>query len=328
MHTFSEEFRDALSMIELGEKRTDRAVEAHEEVRVALEADETLKSWGLQTRLIGSYGRSTAIHPGRDVDVFAMLPDAPDDVSPDEVHEAIKKPLQARYEGRVTEGRRSVTVDFPDDDFAVDVVGAVPSDDRWKTPQADAEEKRTSWQETDPLRLGDLTTEQNEAAQVIDDRHAYVPTVKLIRQIRKHHLHERKPAGLYFEFEANWAFVAGVQGDSWVEVLTETLERIAGQLESGQLITDPAMEAAYSPAPNVEDLDHAKEVFRGLADDARGALHEDEECPAAATWRRILGENERSWVFVYPDGCDEEGQKTKSIAAVRDRGPREASPFA
>ena len=201
--------------------------------------------------------------------------------------------------------------------------------ERWKIPQADVDGNRTSWEETDPLKLGELTTDQNEAAQVVDDRHAYVPTVKLIRQVRKHHLEERKPGGLYFELETYWAFDPGIAGDSWAEVLTETLEHIADQLESG--------DGHHGPGDGGGLLaDAGGRGYRPCGGESSGAWRRTpvarstkrKKCPAAAIWRRILGKNERSWVFVIPEGCDEEGRRRSRSAAVKDRGPREAAPFA
>src|SRR4051812_12371926 len=112
METLPEQFRGAVTKVELGAKR-DRAIEAHTEVREVLESDETLNGWGVDTVLIGSYGRSTAIYPGRDVDVFVKLPGC--DKGSDETFQAVRRPLRANYGSRVTDGRRSVKISFPDD---------------------------------------------------------------------------------------------------------------------------------------------------------------------------------------------------------------------
>ncbi len=128
METFAQAFLDALTMIGLGEKRA-RAIKAHEHVRDVLARDETLKSWDVQTILIGSYGRETAIYPGKDVDVFVKLPGGPDD--PAEVFDAVKAPLKAEYKDRLVEHRRSLMITFGDD-FSVDAVPAIPSGSRWK----------------------------------------------------------------------------------------------------------------------------------------------------------------------------------------------------
>lgn len=322
MEALAEQFAGALTKIGLGDKRK-RAIEAHEEVRATLEADPELKKRGVGTKLIGSYGRDTAIYPGRDVDVFVKLPDADDD--PETLFQLVKKPLVAKYGDRVSEGRRAVKIDFPDE-FGVDAVAAEQTPAHWKIPATDADDKRTQWEETDPERLGELVTDRN-VTPTVDGQGAFVPTVKMIRQIRRHHLEDARPGGLYFELETYWAFEAGVAGDTFAEILASALERIATQLESSSVITDPAMERPYEPTPEADDLEYAAAIFRDLAGKAQQALIAD-RCRAAAIWRSILGQNDRGWVFPLPAGCDERGREVARVTPVADRGPTEARPFA
>lgn len=324
METLTTEFNTALGMIDLGPKR-DRAIEAHEEVRALLEDDEQLSANDVDTILIGSYGRQTAIYPGRDVDVFVKLPGCEE--GPHETYEMVRRVLKAEYKDRLDDsGRRSLKVEFPDD-FSVDAVPAVPSaGGHWQIPQADENGNKTSWEETDPEELGRLTTERNKQPMV-NGQGAYVPTVKLIRQTRRHHLGDAKPRGLYLELETYWAFQAGVSGTSFAEILAATLDRIASQLETGVVINDPALGREYNPAPESADLDHAATIFRDLASKASAALSAD-RCEAARLWREILGRNERNWIFPIPEGCDEFGKRATVITPIADRGSREARPFA
>jgi hypothetical protein len=324
VETLADEFNTALSLIGLGDKR-QRAMDAHAEVRAVLEADDDLVANGVDTILIGSYGRETAIYPGRDVDVFVKLPDCKE--GPDETYEMVRQALETEYGDRLDDsGSRSMKVEFPDD-FWVDAVPAVPSEDaRWQIPQADENGDRTGWEETDPEELGRLTVERNKEPKV-NGQGAYVPTVKLVRQTRRHHLGDRKPRGLYLELETYWAFEAGVVGASFAEIFASTLERIATQLETGAVINDPALAREYNPAPESADLEHAATIFRDLATKAALALAAD-RCEAGRLWREILGKNERNWVFPIPAGCDEFGKKAATITPIADRGSREARPFA
>ena len=324
METLADEFNTALSLIGLGDKR-QRAMDAHAEVRAVLEADDDLVANGVDTILIGSYGRETAIYPGRDVDVFVKLPDG--DEGPDETFEMVRKALATEYGDRLDDsGSRSMKVEFPDD-FWVDAVPAVPSEGgRWQIPQADENGDRTGWEETDPEALGRLTIARNKEPKV-DGQGAYVPTVKLVRQARRHHLADRKPRGLYLELETYWAFEAGVTGTTFAEIFASTLEHIATQLETGVVVNDPALAREYNPAPESADLEHAATIFRDLATKAALALAAD-RCEAARLWREILGENERNSVFPIPAGCDEFGKKAATITPIADRGSREARPFA
>ena len=322
MEALADQFKAALTMIGLGDKRK-RAIEAHEGVRATLEADPELQERGVDTILIGSYGRETAIYPGRDVDIFVKLADADDD--PEALFQLVKKPLVATYGDRVTEGRHAIKIDFPDE-FGVDAVAAERTTAHWKIPAPDDSGGRTEWEETDPERLGELVTDRN-VTPTVDAQGAFVPTVKMIRQIRRHHLADAKPGGLYFELETYWAFDVGVAGDTFAEILASTLEHIATQLESGEVITDPAMDRPYEPTPESVDIEHAAAIFRDLATKAADALVAD-KCPAAAIWRDILGQNDRGWVFPLPAGCDERGKEVARVTPVADRGPAEARPFA
>jgi hypothetical protein len=322
METFPQAFRDALTMIGLGEKRA-RAIKAHEDVRDVLARDETLKGWGVQTILIGSYGRETAIYPGKDVDLFVKLPDGPDD--PEEVFQSVKKPLHDEYGDRLEEHRRSLMIKFGDD-FSVDAVPAIPTSLHWKIPEADETGARIRWEETDPENLTELTHRRNDAP-VVDGAGAYVPTAKLIRQIRRHHLGKAKPGGFYFEMETYAAFQAGVSGASRAEILASTLDRIAAHLETGQVVNNPALDRPYEPTPDPADIAAAADTFRDLATKAAQALA-GERCPAAVLWREILGKNEQGFVFALPEDCDEQGKSTARITPIVDKGSREARPFA
>lgn len=322
METFPQAFRDALTMIGLGSKRA-RAIKAHEDVRDVLARDETLKSWGVQTILIGSYGRETAIYPGKDVDVFVKLPDGPND--PEAVFEAVRKPLVAEYGDDVEVHRRSLMINFGDD-FSVDAVPAIPTASHWQIPEADENGNRTLWEETDPENITELTHRRNDDP-IVDGSGAYVPTVKLIRQIRRHHLGKAKPGGFYFELEAYAAFEAGVTGASRAEILASTLDRIAAHLETGVAVNNPALDRPYEPTPDPADIAAAAATFRDLATKASEALA-GERCPAAVLWREILGKNQQGWVFALPDDCDEQGKSTARITPITDKGSREARPFA
>ncbi len=326
MQTLDAQFDGALKKINLSAAKVAKAKAAHEEVRAVLEADPKLKGYDVDTILIGSYGRDVAIQPGHDVDVFVKLPDFDED--PESLYEAVKKPLKARYEARLDDtGAHALSIKFGDE-FSIDAVGATkdPKSGHWVLPSLDDLGNRTQWEETDPERLGDLAEARNKTPQV-SGQGAYKPIVKLVRQIRKHHIGDERPKGLYLEMLTYWAFDAGVTGDTFAEILASTLGRIADQLESGDVITDPALEREFAPAPSSAQLAAAAVVFREQATAAVKALTQ-ELCPAAATWRKILGENGNGWVFPLPEGCDADGNPIKKIESVAALGSNEARGFA
>jgi hypothetical protein len=334
VETLPEQFVEALSRIEIrGEKRR-RAIAAHTEIRTWLETDPGLRSWGIDTVLIGSYKRQTGIHPGKDVDVFAKLTALDVTASPQEVFDAVADMLERKYGERAEAQRRSIKVSFDTDGdgFAVDVVPAVPSAAHWAIPQRDRDlwtsvDPGARWVETDPEKLGELTTAQNTTLMV-GDQGAYVPTVKLVRQVRRHHLGEAKPGGLYFELLSYWAFEEkDVTGGSFAEILAATLGSAARRLSTGTVVIDPALGTPVSPAPEQAELQAAGVLFSELAAKAQQALG-SARCPAGALWREILGENERGHCFPVPPGCDAEGRELGPVFSVASTGPRESSGFA
>jgi hypothetical protein len=221
-------------------------------------------------------------------------------------------------------------------EFSVDVVGAVRWDQVWGIPQRDTTRWERSaakerWTRTNPERLTKLTTDLN-GGLTIDGQGAYVPTVKTIRQIRRHHLGDRKPGGLFFELVTFEGFTSGgITGDTWAEIAAATLAYIAQRLTTvlAQPLCDPALGTPYAPAPDAGDVAHAATVFQRLATDAARALH-DAECPAAATWRRIFGNNTQAHgpVFPLPAYCRDDGAAVPVIAIPnRLRGSNEARGF-
>lgn len=333
METLADQFKGALTRIELNERRA-RVINAHTEIRAYLETNDQLNEWGIDTILIGSYARSTAIYPGKDVDVFAKLTNLDTTAAPGVIYNTILQIIVAKYGDRAKPQPRSIKVVFAldsQDDFAVDIVPAVSMGVRWGIPSRNQDRWKSQdfgerWLETDPEKLTELTSELNGSVTV-DTQGAYVPVVKLVRQTRRHHRGDAKPGGFYFELMTYWTFLAGTKGDSFAELLASTLRGIAEQLASATPLNDPALNAAYEPAPEPEERSSATAVFTELADKAARALTL-EPCPAAALWREILGTNGRGPCFPLPPGCDESGKKIKNVASVLAKGSGEASGFA
>lgn len=307
------------------------AITAHLEVRAVLETDPRLREWGVDTVLIGSYKRKTAIYPCKDVDIFVKLPNAPVNAPPEMVFTEVQRVLVAHYKGRATEQRRSMKVSGFDDDLTVDAVPAVPDGARWKIPQTDTTPVgdrwiKDRWETTDPERLTSLTAALQSASTVIEGEPSYLRMVRIVKQIRDCHIgRENKPGGLYFELLTYWAFVGGVTGQSYAELLVPVLDSIATQLASGVVVIEPAMNQPYEPTPKPQDRANAGVVFTGLAAAARRAVTLD-DCEAALAWRSMLGQNDKvGWCFPLPPGCSETGQRIVPIANTdcgsnRDRG--------
>lgn len=283
--------------------------------------------------LIGSYARRTAIHPGKDVDVFIKLTKLDRSTSPEVLFGTVKDVLIAEYGPRASAQKRSVNIDFGFDreGFAIDAVPAVRSGQFWAIPDRNTArwiggESGEGWIETDPEGLGELATAMNSGVS-IGDRGAYVPTVKLIRQTRRHHLGDAKPGGLYFELLTYWAFESGIAGSSFAELLAAALRYAATHLSGAELLVDPALGTTYDPQPSLVERAAAAKCFDDLASKAVTALASS-RCQAAVLWRTILGQNGRGHCFPIPPGCDEDGHEMKDISAVAAIGSREPSGFA
>jgi SMODS domain-containing protein len=348
MATLRNQFNQALINIEVNGAKADRAKAAHEEIRKVLEPDEQLKAWGVDTKLIGSYGRDTGIYPGKDVDVFVKFTWLDTTATPKDVYDAVWACLKSAY-GDVAEGgraeaqARSVKVSFPDPDnpndenagFAVDAVPAVRDGEHWAIPTKDRgrwSESAGRWVTTDPEEFGELSRalSTSSSSPVVGNRNAYKPVVKLMRQARRAHLGERRPGGLYIEFATYEAWKHGlISGEEWDPLLAATLRRVANRLASASHLpfVDPALGTSVEPRPSDEDLAHAASVFSGLADLGGEAVAAD-DCLAAVKWRSILGGNDRADpVFPLPPGCDANGFPISAIAAVAGRGSNEARGF-
>lgn len=339
METLHPQFSQALSNIEISEAKRKRAIAAHTEIQDLLVSDEKLRSWGINTRLIGSYSRQTAIHPGKDVDVFARLEGLDTRSSPEAVYGRVEAVLVARYGRRATPQARSVKVDFPsgsgiDTSFAVDSVPAVRHDARWAIPNKDRNlwtQGSGHWVVTDPERFGQLSSDLNNAgwSPAVHGQNAYKPIVKLLRQIRDVHLGDHKPGALYIEFATYDVWSSGlVRGSEWCQLLAATLGAVANRFEAAptQPLLDPGLGTPVDPALDTTVWHSASQIFHRLADLATKALNAD-KCAAAARWREILGENARGQVFPLPPGCDARGFATTGMAGLVAARPREAQGF-
>lgn len=330
VYPLTDEFGEAQKNVNLGQRRLV-AQAAHLEVRAVLKFRSELREHGLDDVLIGSYARDTGIWPGKDVDVFGKLGrESVESIRPDVAYQLFLSALEPHYAGRLTKQPRSIKIDFgltdertPADEFlrelqasrddvfpfSVDVVPAVRSGDIWAIPSHDRGEwQRTAaaerWVRTDPEKLTDLTTERNKEPS-IGGQGVFVPTVKAMRQIRRAHLGDAKPGGLYIELVLHEGFADGeIIGESWADVTASALAFIARRLRLAvtQPVCDPVLLQPYAPAPTADQLAAAAGTFEVLASRGQEALSQ-EKCPAAATWRGVFGSNSKGAVFPLPSGC-------------------------
>lgn len=345
----SQQFGEAVKRVTVSDKKRERVIDAHKEVREVLEADLTLRAWGINPYLIGSYGRRTSRFPAKDVDIFLRFDNRTTAASPDVVYEQVKTVLANTYgladndpDGRVTEQARSLKIAYSDpllpggtDEFSVDAVPAVQWGDHWGIPNRSRDQWASGearWIKTNPIKFGEFTDGLATSTEtpVIDGRNAYRPVVRLVRQVRHVHLGALKPSGLHAEIATYDTWSAGeVSSVAWALAFAQTLSAVAQRFRaaSDQPLLDPALETPLKPELDPSAWNVAANVFSLLADKAQEALEAD-VCRAAFLWREILGENENGPVFPLPAGCDANGLPIRKVTAVASVGSNEPRGFA
>lgn len=354
-YNLSDQFAEAQGNVNLGRRR-QVAQAAHLEVRDVLRRCDELVRKGLDDVLIGSYARDTGIWPGKDVDIFGKLTgESINSILPNDAYQLFLDALSDQYQGRITCQPRSIRVDFgpegnraPADQylktreasradlfpFSVDVVPAVKFEVHWGIPSRNRESWQRMaaaerWVRTDPEALTDLTTRLNNG-RFVGGQGAFVPTVKALRQIRREHLGDMKPGGLFVELVLHEGFGNGeINGESWADLTASALAYMGRRLltASSRPICDPALHEPYAPALDATLLASAANIFSQLAGSAKQALTM-EKCPAAATWRQIFGANSNGAVFPLPPGCRADGTiLVPSVEVNPLRGSNEARGF-
>ena len=314
MATLPTQFKQAKQNVEPPEADIQNASRTHSEVRELLESNSTLLGYAISTILIGSYSRSVSIKRVKDVDVLSKLPDVPDDIDAISLLDTFMTVLREGFgKKRVERQDRSVKVLFPSMDLHVDVVPARPKGDHWEIPNRT--DRGGGWEETNPERLGELSSEMNEKHNDL-----YVPVVKLIRQTRQANL-EDQPGGLYFEVLTFHAYDNLTKvPSSLTTAFCSALEGVSAQLrlavEDGT--ADPTLPGkTISTRATDDDLQMALKVFADLSLKAQEALADDDRCRAAKIFREILGKNsDEEYVFPMPEDCSEDGTKLAAPAIV------------
>ena len=329
MATLATQFKAALGQIE-PKTDADNAAKAHCEVSEALKADDWLIELGIETFLIGSYGRNVSIKRVKDVDVFVRLTKATSSLRPGKILDHVTKILEKAFPGRVTRQHRSVMVNFDDDDLSVDVVIARPCvdhpDDHWQIPEKIEEDGRATWVETNPTKMGELTTAANKQfLRSAEDPTSgvYVPMVKLIRQVRRTWVDDQ-PGGYYFEVLTYHAFQDLQPSETTTAgylcvILREIADRLPDYVDEGP--EDPTLdEGIIKTKATPEQIKAAADRIGEAADLAEKALAEEDTCSSAVLWRELLGETqgteEPETVFPLPDYCNADGSTKASSRSI------------
>jgi hypothetical protein len=320
MTTLPSYFAQAMSNVEPGDD-ADNAKTAHAEVSDILRAARPLAGLGISPVLIGSYAREVSIRRVKDVDVFGRLNDADESLRPGRAIDLFEDALVDGFgAGRVERQQRSIKVEFPDYDLAVDAVPARPCDDHWEIPKKTDQDNRASWIDTDPTRLNELTTETNKTF-TLSGKGIYVPTVKLVRQVRRAWVGDQ-PGGFFFEILTYWAFNDGrPDADSRAGYLVAALDYIEQELADvrNDGLRDPTLDGKEITTRATDaDFDRAISKITEAAALARKALSETDDCRSALYWQQLLGRtSEGEQVFPTPEYCNPDGTRRSSTTAIK-----------
>lgn len=325
MAELASSFETAQSNIDPSDDDWANAPQSHQDIADILSADDTLKGWGINPVLIGSYGRQVSIRRVYDVDMFCRLDEYPDGVGADEVLNRVYEVLVDTYDkNSVTSEDRSVTVLVPDaDGLYVDVVPARKSGMVWEIPTED-----DGWIATNPVEMTELKTKKNEAFNEM-----YVPCVKLLRQARRNLLGKEKPGGFAVEMALYAACEDGLvtKNNSMTQLFAAAMEGVADIFRriayEGFDVPDPSMPGEVLEFDEDANFVAAAEKFESAAADARNAAHmsDDAAGKAALLVQGVLGSNDDfENVFPMPAGYDGEGNKRASN--TRTSGNRRPTP--
>lgn len=315
------QFTKALEKIEPSSEDKANAPEAHAAVRAVLTSDNSLKEWGINPVLIGSYRRDVSIRRVNDVDVFCRMTDIDSEVEASVVLDKFHLVLAAEFgSDKVARQARSIKVEFPEyDDLHVDAVPARErSDGSWEIPTRDGD-----WKRTNPERLTELKTEMNDE---YDGN--YVRLVKLVRQTRRTILTSR-PGGLFVELALYDAcLMSKVSKDSLTLGYVTALEAIADYLDEkvswGKSLPDPSLPGySLSFRATEKQWESARDSFRSAATKAREAYVEEDAGKAAVKFRSLLGKNgDDELVFPMPPNYNEDGTVKESAAFITPGAPK------
>lgn len=184
--------------------------------------------------------------------------------------------------------------------------------------------------ETNPIKMGELTTAANKRFLLsADDAKSgvYVPMVKLIRQIRRTWVDDQ-PGGYYFEVLTYHAFQALAPSKTTIAdylcvILREIADRLLDYVVEGP--EDPTLdEGVIKSKATAEQIEAAAKRIEEAADLADKALKETDICQSAVLWRDLLGKthhiDEPEHVFELPDYCNTDGS-TKSARTIERGAP-------
>ncbi|MBN2502994.1 MAG: hypothetical protein JXB38_19600 [Anaerolineales bacterium] len=313
MNSLSDYFDALKSNIEPKPERVDIAKNFHIKIREFLEKHDGIATVKPQSRLVGSYARSTAIKNIKDVDFILII-------DPSYKHEDTKTVLDCLYNtledfpkfledsGSIRDDlrhqRRSVNIEFIDYDFNLDVVPVIMENeinDVLLIPDKDWNE----WVNTQPVGYNEALSELNQK-----NGGKIVPLIKMLKHWRDVHMIYMRPKSYWLEcmvFNFIDQGIITTEGNGYAVLFRDILATINSKyspyLEKDDKvpeISDPMLK--HNVAFNWERSDfetfmrRIKESYKW----ANNALEEHrEESEAIELWQKVFNTDEEEWFQSY-----------------------------
>jgi Second Messenger Oligonucleotide or Dinucleotide Synthetase domain len=253
--------------------------------------------------LTGSYARSTAIRPLKDIDVFCVLKRTsvldPDISSPMDALKAVRQALEELYPGKTAEPQnRSVNISFTTTGIAYDVVPAFLDEEDSEVfliPDIQAE----TWIRSNPRIHESLSVDANEAAG-----QELKPLTKAVK-----HWNRQQPDGARlrsFHIEVMIWDVLKAKPDNRLDGLVQIFEGLASRV-----LFDTPDPAELGPHINQGMTDAEKTSAKTRLEQAAATLKQARELAEA-------GHTERAHYLLYGifgDPYPEKGKDGPSIVA-------------
>jgi hypothetical protein len=357
MSTMDDLFTDYIKSIMPYDRAVNRAITAHRQLRDDLEADEVLGPHIERTLLSGSYGRDTAIHGIKDVDVIVQLTLTISDIQSLKraneteqacllriTREAIERTGRA---ANTKSARRSIYVELPEEvnqvgedlpALTLDIVPVLIPSDKDQDPMTIADRESKQWFDTYPNSQLNDSVERNQESTQINGYRSYKSLVKMMKSWKKVHFHLNKtPKG--FILECLVARFHNRQADHWIDAVHDLLQNISNQWPSPDLldhvpeIHDISNEN-WQTIPIAKDVEDAKRVLKKLqwsltkVTEAKD-LADSDLYEAAKILQQVFGADETIGLcFPLPEKDDKAKNQVESI---KERGSQhniqEAYPF-
>ncbi|MCL4562955.1 MAG: hypothetical protein M1281_20370 [Chloroflexi bacterium] len=357
MTTMDDLFTEYLQSIMPYDRAVKRAVAAHDDLCKDLKADESLGPYIARILLSGSYGRNTATHGIKDVDIIVQLTLTLANIRQMKrsneteqacvlrlTREAIErtgrtadtKPARRSIYVELTEEINEIGEDLPA--LTLDIVPVLIPYDKETDPMQIADRELKQWFDTYPNSQLKDSESRNQNSFKIYGYNSYKSLVKMIKAWKKVHFGKNKtPKG--FILECMVAQYHNPQAEHWIDAVQNLLQNICYQWPNPDALWD---------IPTVHDISNQNQRMIPIAkkvEEASRVLNKIHwslvqinlakekatiDLYEAAKIMQLVFGSDSSLDLCFPLPEEENG-KTNRVEPVQERGSqhniREAYPF-